>query len=263
MTGVQIPDGAFAAKYMATDFLPSRMSTGTSLLLDPHVHSEASYDGHEPVELILEHAADIGLDAIAITDHDVIHASLEAVDRATEYGIVAIPGVEVSTRHGHLLALGVEELPPVGAPFGETVETVQAMGGIAVVPHPFQRSRHGVARRRITDCDAVEVYNPWLFTGYRNRRARAFAARNGYPGVAGSDAHRLMSVGRAHTELRLDGAYPDADDIVAAIRDGATAVHGRRAPLHRSAGHYVRGAVRKTAYIARRAPGSVVGTLLG
>jgi len=239
------------------------MSGGSSLLLDPHVHSEASYDGHEPVELILEHAADIGLDAVAITDHDVIHASLEAVDRAPEYGVVAVPGVEVSTRHGHLLALGVEELPPVGAPFDETVATVRGMGGIAVVPHPFQRTRHGVARRRIADCDAVEVYNAWLFTGYRNRRARAFAARNDYPGVAGSDAHRLMSVGRAHTELRLDEPEPDADDVVAAIRDGATAVHGRRAPLHRSAGHYARGAARKTAYAARQAPATVVGALLG
>jgi predicted metal-dependent phosphoesterase TrpH len=52
--------------------------------IDPHVHSEASYDGHDPVELILEHAADIGLDAVVITDHDVIHASLEAAERASE-----------------------------------------------------------------------------------------------------------------------------------------------------------------------------------
>jgi predicted metal-dependent phosphoesterase TrpH len=244
----------------------TRNGTGTeaSVLLDPHVHSEASYDGHEPVELILEHAADIGLDAVAITDHDVIHASLEATELAPEYGIVAVPGVEVSTRHGHLLALGVEELPPVGAPFEETVAAVRELGGIAVVPHPFQRTRHGIRRRHISDCDAVEVYNAWLFTGYRNRRARAFADRNGYPGVAGSDAHRLMGVGRAHTEIGFPAdREPDAAAIVEAIRDGATGVHGRRAPIHRSAGHYLRGMGRKTAYIARRAPGTVVSALLG
>jgi predicted metal-dependent phosphoesterase TrpH len=253
---------------MSTDISPAGVSTRTgpvsSVLFDPHVHSEASYDGHEPVELILEHAADIGLDAVAITDHDVMHASLEARDRAPEYGIVAVPGVEVSTRHGHLLALGVEELPPVGAPFGETVAAVRELGGIAVVPHPFQRTRHGVRRRHIADCDAVEVYNAWLFTGYRNRRARAFADRNGYPGVAGSDAHRLMGVGRAYTEIDFPGDRElDASAVVEAVRDGATAVHGRRAPFHRSAGHYLKGAGRKTAYAARRVPSTVVSALLG
>jgi predicted metal-dependent phosphoesterase TrpH len=225
----------------------------TTLRIDPHVHSEDSYDGKEPVGLILEHAADIGLDGVVITDHDEIDESLEAAERAPEHGLVGVPGVEVSTSHGHLLAIGVEEKPPKRQPFAETVERVRELGGAAVVPHPFQVTRHGVKKRRIADCDGVEVYNAWLFTGYRNRRARSFAYRRGYPRLGGSDAHSITTVGRAYTEVKTDCERDEvtADDIVAAIKNGDTSIHGRRAPLARSAYHYLKASVRKASWAAR------------
>ncbi|QAU12303.1 histidinol-phosphatase [Halorubrum sp. BOL3-1] len=260
--------------------------------IDPHVHSEGSYDGHEPVELILEHAAEIGLDAVVITDHDVIRESKRAAEVAAEYGLIGIPGVEVSTAHGHLLAVGVDRMPPRGRPYAETVRRIHEQGGVAVVPHPFQRSRHGVRRRDIptpgpdregddaetggetpdsaadsepgpgvarvasaTEVDAIEVFNAWLFTGSRNRRARRFAAEHGYPGVAASDAHHLQYVGRAFTELTIEGresaADVTADDVLAAIRRGTTTVEGRRAPVRMAAKHYVGAAGRRSAYYAR------------
>lgn len=235
---------------------------GPLLRIDPHVHSQASYDGHEPVELLLEHAKDIGLDGIVVTDHDTIDASVRAAERAPEYGLVGIPGVEVSTADGHVLAIGVDRCPEPDRPIAETIDAVGAMGGAAVVPHPFQRSRHGVRRRRLSrvDPDAIEVYNSMLFTGYRNRRANAFARRRGFARVAGSDAHYLPNVGRAYTEVVLEadpGPAPraSADAIVAAIREGATGVTGRRTPIPESARHYVAGAARTGTYVlTSRAP---------
>lgn len=248
-----------------------------TLRIDPHVHSEASYDGQDPVELLLEQAADIDLDGIVITDHDVLYESRRAAELASEYGLIGIPGVEVSTAHGHLLAVGVEEMPPRRAPLLETAAWIRERGGVAIVPHPFQRSRHGVRKHHLpahdvdergeasTDggpprgVDAVEVYNSWLFTGYKNRRARRFADAAGYPGVAGSDAHSVPFVGRAFTELTVPGtrAGATADDILDAIREGATAVRGRRQPVAVSAQHYGMGAARKSGYYAK------VGALQG
>ncbi|TKX60174.1 histidinol-phosphatase [Halorubrum sp. SS7] len=273
--------------------------SSVTVSIDPHVHSEGSYDGHEPVELILEHAAEIGLDAVVITDHDVIRESKRAAEIAHEYGLIGIPGVEVSTAHGHLLAVGVDRMPPRGRPYAETVRWVRDRGGVAIVPHPFQRSRHGVRQRNIptpgpadeaaatpgpadeatgeavesaapeptpnggatpepataTEVDAIEVFNAWLFTGYRNRRARRFAAEYGYPGVAASDAHHLQYVGRAYTDLTIEGAESvrevTADDVLAAIRRGTTTVEGRRAPIRMAAKHYVGAAGRRSAYYAR------------
>ncbi|MGM0605824.1 MAG: CehA/McbA family metallohydrolase [Halobacteriota archaeon] len=226
----------------------------TTVRIDPHVHSDGSYDGHEPVELILEHAADIGLDAVVITDHDVLHESLRAAELAPEYGLIGIPGVEVSTRRGHLLAVGVEEMPPRRAPFDETVAWIRDRGGVAIVPHPFQRTRHGVRRKFIDDCDAVEVFNAWLFTGYKNRRARRFAQGNGYPQIAASDAHKLEYVGRAFTEIDIDGASRGdltATAVLDSIKNGATAVRGRRAPVPMAAKHYAIAASRKSGYYTK------------
>jgi predicted metal-dependent phosphoesterase TrpH len=229
---------------------------GAVIRIDPHVHSEDSYDGHEPVELILEHASDIGLDGVVVTDHDRIEASKHAADLAAEYGLVGIPGVEVSTAVGHLLALGVEERPERGRPLAETVETVRDLGGFAVVPHPFQRSRHGVRKRHIRDCDGIEVYNSMVFTGYRNRRANAFAKRRGYPKLGASDAHSIRNVGRAYTELTVPGYHPetppadiDGEDVIEALRLGSTRIRGKRTPIHRSARQYGKGAAKKSAFL--------------
>ena len=227
----------------------------TTLRIDLHVHSEDSYDGHEPVDLILEHAADIGLDAVVVTDHDVMGESIRAAELAPAYGLVGIPGVEVSTAHGHLLAVGVDRMPPHRHPFDETVAWIRDHGGVAVVPHPFQRSRHGVRRRYVGDCDAVEVFNAWLFTGYRNRRARQFAAEHGYPGVAASDAHTLEYVGRAFSEIDVGDVPREAvtgDHILDAIRDGETSVRGRRAPIPMASKHYASAAARKSAYYSKK-----------
>jgi len=226
------------------------MADPVTLRVDPHVHSEGSYDGHEPVELLLAHASDIGLDAIVVTDHDRVGESQRAAALASDYGLVGIPGVEVSTAHGHLLAIGVEECPPTGKPFDETAAIVREMGGAAVVPHPFQRSRHGVRKRNLTGAlvDAIEVYNSMLFTGYRNRRARRYARAHDYPRVGASDAHHVMNVGRAYTEVDVDAeslSAVTADDVVSAIRAGATGVRGKRTPIHRSVRQYAKGAVKK------------------
>ncbi|WP_435349023.1 PHP domain-containing protein [Haloarchaeobius sp. HRN-SO-5] len=230
------------------------------IVLDLHVHSDASYDGHEPVELVLEHVADIGLDGVVVTDHDRIEESCRAARLAADYGLVGIPGVEVSTAEGHLLAIGVTERPAAGKPFDETVEQVRELGGAAVVPHPFQRTRHGVRRRTVSDCDAIETYNSMLFTGYQNRRARRFAKTRGYGEVGGSDAHYLMNVGRAVTVVELESPVPDVtdvtvDQVVAALQEGETRVHGMRTPIRRSTVQYGIGAGRKTLYeITSRLP---------
>lgn len=230
------------------------VSQGPTLAVDLHVHSEGSYDACAPVEVLLEQAAAVGLDAIVVTDHDAISQSLKAAALAPAYGLVGIPGAEVSTVHGHLLAIGVEELPTPREPLGDTVRAVRDLGGVAVVPHPFQRSRHGVRKRRLRRCapgpDAIEVYNPWLFTGYENRRAKRFARRRQYPPVAGSDAHLARMVGRAYTEITIAEADRPTDvttaDVVGALQNGSTAIYGRRQPIYRSARHYLAGATRKT-----------------
>ena len=200
----------------------------TTLQFDPHVHSAASYDADTSIEELLECSASAGLDAVAVTDHNAIEASLRAVERAPDYGLLAVPGVEVSTADGHLLALGVETRPDPGRSLPVTVDAVRSLGGVSVVPHPFQRSRHGASASAIEDADpdAVEVHNAHTLLGVRNGQARAFARRHGFPGVGASDAHTASLVGRGYTTVRVDARTADA--LLDGLRVGRTTPGGRR-----------------------------------
>jgi hypothetical protein len=197
-----------------------------------HSHSALSYDGRDSVDLLLAQAAAVGLDALAVTDHDEIDASLEAVEQAPEYGLIGIPGMEVSSAAGHVLALGVREAVPAGLSFGETLDRIRDLGGIAVVPHPFQESRSGVlaniSRQELTEADAIEVYNSRLLTGRSNRQAERFARRHSLPMTAGSDAHISEMVGQAVT--KIDATEDTVPSILEAIRNGDTTVEGKRTP---------------------------------
>ncbi|SDQ67275.1 PHP domain-containing protein [Natronobacterium texcoconense] len=217
------------------------------LSVELHAHSSLSYDGRDPVELILEQAEAVGLDAIAITDHDEIDASLEAAERAPEYGLVGIPGIEISSKAGHILGLGVEEAVPPGLSYETTIEEIHAQGGLAVIPHPFQESRHGVmariSREELTKGDAIEVYNSRLLTGRANRQAERFAQSRNLPMTAGSDAHISEMVGQAVT--RVDAEERSTDAILEAVRQGKTSVEGKRTPWHISFRQFAGGVTRR------------------
>lgn len=199
-----------------------------------HCHSELSFDGRDPVELLLSQADAVGLDALAVTDHDEIDASLAAADRAADYGLIGIPGSEVTSAAGHVLALGITERVSAGLPFIETIDRIHDQGGIAVVPHPFQRSRSGVAphitSEELASADAIEIYNSRLLTGRSNRRAGRFARSHDLPMTAGSDAHIAEMVGQAVTHV--DATDHTVAGVLDGIRNGRTETTGKRTPWH-------------------------------
>jgi len=217
------------------------------LSVELHCHSELSYDGRDPVDMLLAQAEAVGLDALAVTDHDEIDASLRAADLAPDYGLVGIPGIEITSQAGHVLGLGIEDAVPPGLPFGETLDRIREQGGLAVVPHPFQTARHGVASHvspaALADADALEVYNSRLLTGRSNRQAERFAVQHGVPMTAGSDAHIAEMVGQAVT--RVDVEERSVEGILDAVRAGRTSVVGRRTPWRISLRQFGGGVARR------------------
>src|SRR5215472_13322041 len=94
-------------------------------IADLHIHTHHS-DGADSPSEVLHWAARIGLDVIAITDHDTIDGALIAagVARSVDGAPEVIVGEEVSSLHGHILALFIEELV---APEMTAAETVAAI----------------------------------------------------------------------------------------------------------------------------------------
>ena len=201
------------------------------LRFDLHVHSSCS-DGRDGVEAILEAAVTKKLDGIAITDHESLEGSFEAerIVQERKLDILVVPGVEVSTSDGHLLALGIRELPLKGRSPEETIEFVHQRGGIAIVSHPYHLFRH--AMFRIPACDAVEVYNSKYIFGIANWWAKRKAEQLGLPMVAGSDAHMAKTVGLGVTIVEVeddsgnDGGVVSA--VLEAIRAGRVEIDGTK-----------------------------------
>lgn len=199
------------------------------LTCDLHVHTSYSKDGESSVEEILLRAEEAGLDAIAITDHDSVDGAKHALTIPSP--VLVIPGIEVSTRQGHLLVLGVTEVIPAGLDVVETVHIARRMGALLILPHPYHIWRHGVARRKkagMTVVDAVEAFNSRYIVGSANSKAARIAKRLGKPCVGGSDAHNAKYVGFGRTYVDAEKNVPA---ILEAIRAGKVTCGGTKTPL--------------------------------
>src|SRR3712207_816470 len=105
---------------------------------DLHIHTNQG-DGLDSIEAILDYVEEqTELDVIAITEHDsldVAHAAREVWARR-RYRFDLIPGVEVTTLEGHVVALFLERPVESLLRVEETLEAAHAQGGVCFVPHP-------------------------------------------------------------------------------------------------------------------------------
>jgi len=220
------------------------------LTCDLHVHTNFSKDGESSIEEILRAAEAAGLDAIAITDHDSVDGAKKAL--LCETSVLVIPGIEVTTKQGHLLVLGVTEIIPAGLDVVDTVAIARRMGALLILPHPYHVWRHGVARRKkagMIVVDAVESFNSRYIVGSANRKAARIALKLGKPCVGGSDAHNARFVGFGRTYVDAEKNIPA---ILDAIRAGNVSCGGKQTPLRTYTRQSLNNTWRKIKRITRR-----------
>lgn len=172
-----------------------------------------------------------GVMGLAITDHQTVKGGLagQAWARKNMRDFTVIPGTEIRTRSGDIVALGVDEDIPDNLTVEETVEKIHDQSGLAVAAHPFAAF---IFRRAVGDeaakADAIEVFNASTRLNWRaNRSALELALREKKPGTAGSDAHFFRDVGRAGIVCDAEGV----DSIIAAIRKGRFERFGAYTPV--------------------------------
>jgi len=182
-------------------------------LADLHVHSLYSYDGTASIPAVLARARRAGLDVIAITDHDEINGALKALELAPSYDVEVIPGIEITTAEGDLLALNITQKIDPGMSLVETVLSVGDAGGFCIAPHPMasgfgMKSLNAysiLAALRNPDVVqtliAIETYNATAIDRMGNHYARILAERIKITQTGSSDAHVLEAIGLGTTEF--------------------------------------------------------------
>lgn len=175
------------------------VSKNTLVTVELHLHTRASKDSLVQPDRLLRHCKRIGVDKVAVTDHNEIAGALELKAMAPEHVIVA---EEIKTTEGELIGYFMTEWIPPGLEPMEVITRLREQGAVITVPHPFDKDRgpkwsEAELLSIASHVDAIEVFNARCLTNKPNQKAAAFARDHNLLATVGSDAHSLFEVGRA------------------------------------------------------------------
>ncbi len=160
---------------------------------------------------------EIGLGAIAVTDHNEIKGAFLARELA-EGDPFVIVAEEIKSREGEVIGLFLEEYIPPKLSFDETLSRIKEQGALVYVPHPFDALRTTPSYQALVDnlhrIDVMEIYNAKVALSAFNLAAERFAAKYNIVAGAGSDAHVRQALGTAM--LRMP-RFHDPESFMAAL----------------------------------------------
>jgi len=219
------------------------------MILDLHVHSEASDDSRAPVAAYLtwlgKRRDERPLDGIVLTEHRHFDLGREFRDLEDRFGLRILRGAEIETNYGHMLVYGIDaaivrrfDFGDVRLPAQTAITEVARMGGVVIPCHPGRPTvglcAHYEAGPPLEGVVAVETLNGGSRRG-EDERAATLVDRYGYRGIGGSDAHMVSFVGACATEF--EDAIGDEHDLVRALVAGRyRPVDYRQRPASREPG---------------------------
>ncbi len=205
---------------------------------DLHVHTPRSAcfgDKSVTPEQIVEAALAIDLEVIGITDHNTVSGINDIRQAARKKDLFVFPGVELSTKAGHIIALFELDTPisvlegflddigiaregwgdaitmaDEGMP--EVCQKIAERGGIAIAAH-IERFPSGFLESNQPRRVKMKIHeSPYLsaleITIHQNKslwnagKVRGYPKK--YPCIQGSDAHALADIGRRPVDIRME-----------------------------------------------------------
>jgi len=196
------------------------------LKVDLHIHTADDPSDRIPYQTdeLIDRAAELGFDCIAITLHD---RQLD-VETFRPYAalrrIVLLPGIERTIEGRHVLLLNYSRAAESVDSFEALARLRQRERGLVIAPHPFFpafSALRGALTRHAHLFDAVEWNGMFTRTMNFNAPAERWARRHGKPMVGNGDVHRLEQLGKTYS---LVDAEPNPAAICEAIAAGRVRV---------------------------------------
>jgi PHP domain len=202
---------------------------------DLHCHTIHS-DGLNSVQEIVRNAIDLGLDVLAVTDHNT-NTHHEELDRLSHLPIILIPGEEVTTYWGHANMWGLREWIDFRCADEDSIQAVRKYvlrkGGLISVNHPKCLGPPWLFRGW-EGYPAMEVWQaPWRFHNWESLERWDALLRNGERVVAvgGSDVHSIPPAEPRHPHgLANPTTWVHANTVRSPAPSGASAGPGVRDP---------------------------------
>ena len=177
---------------------------------DLHIHTHNSACSNLKPKTILKIAKKVGLNGIAVTDHNTIKGGIEVFNENKDKDFEVIPGIEINTDRGHVLGLYVNK-EIKSKKFISVVDQIKRQGGIVIIAHPFRiipKLRSKLQGININEyLDGIECYNART-SYFGNNSATKLAEKSNLAKTGGSDAHFSFEIGRCVT--LFDGNITDA-----------------------------------------------------
>jgi len=200
------------------------------LKLDLHIHSMYSEDAEGSPKELMKIIQKKGLQGMALTDHNTVDGVVHA-QKHVEKNFIFIPGIEISTKDGHLLALNITEVIPRGLSVEETIDLIIDKGGTPIVPHVY-RNMSGIKLTQLkkiaSKLKAIEVFNGCSMPTTNLRMAQTAAALH-LGGTGGSDSHIPQYAGEAYTTVETTDV--SVEGVIQAIHQKKTWGEGTTMPL--------------------------------
>ncbi|MGE3075729.1 MAG: CehA/McbA family metallohydrolase [Dehalococcoidia bacterium] len=188
------------------------------MLIDLHCHTLplSTCSALSPTELI-RIAAERGLGGVCLTEHDRPWPAEGLARLRAESPIAVFSAVELTTDLGHVLAFGLKS--DHFSPFAsEAFAAAQNSGGLLFLAHPARDGLLKITHDTVEFFSSVEAING-SDSKLKNMAASGLAKGFRLPGIAGSDAHSTVEVGRAATKFHLANLKTDSD-LLEALRSG-------------------------------------------
>jgi predicted metal-dependent phosphoesterase TrpH len=170
---------------------------------DLHIHTVYSMDCTMSLEQIIARCLKVGINCLAVADHNAIAGALKMKEIAPFFIIVS---EEILTLDGEIIGMFLSQEIPSKLSMEETIARIKAQDGLVCIPHPCDRLRLSVFRDQVfehimPEVDIIEVFNARSLSPGSSIRARQLAQKYGKLASAGSDAHTPPEIGNAFVEM--------------------------------------------------------------